>query len=138
MVEGESIMAKNKLNKTLAVREYLEAHPEAGRSEIVQAMAKQRIKLTPSHAANIKSKIMRTQAALPEKQATPSAETVASAETPAKPANAVTLEQIKLVGQMVKTIAHAKIAVEHVSIIIVLHLARPPANMKRPGERVSR
>jgi hypothetical protein len=50
----------------------------------------------------------------------------------------VTLEQIKLVGQMVKTIAHAKIAVEHVSIIIVLHLARPPANMKRPGERVSR
>jgi len=97
-------MAKNKVNKTQAVREFLEANPEAGPSEIVKAMAKQRIKLTPSHAANIKSKLLRPPATVSEKQATPAAEPVPPAEAPVKPANAVTLEQIKLVGQMVKAI----------------------------------
>jgi hypothetical protein len=42
----------------------------------------------------------------PKQKAAPAPEpvAVAAAEAPAKPANAVTLEQIKMVGQMVKTI----------------------------------
>ena len=45
--------------KTAAVSEYLDAHPEAGPKEIVEALAKQRIKITTAHVSNIKGKLKR-------------------------------------------------------------------------------
>ena len=48
---------KRRGEKTEAVRDYLNAHPGAVPTEIVAAMAKQKIKLTRSHAANIKTKL---------------------------------------------------------------------------------
>ena len=43
--------------KTAAVSEYLDAHPGAGPKEIVEALAKQRIKITTAHVSNIKGKL---------------------------------------------------------------------------------
>ncbi len=49
-------MAKQKVNKTKVVREYLKAHPRAKSSEIAEALAKQGITITAGHVSNIKSK----------------------------------------------------------------------------------
>ena len=49
-------MAKRKVNKTAVVKEYLEAHPTAGPSEVVAALAEKKINVTANYVSNIKSK----------------------------------------------------------------------------------
>ncbi len=49
-------MAKQKVNKTQAVREYLKAHPRAKSSEIAEALNKRAIKISVGHVSNIRSK----------------------------------------------------------------------------------
>ena len=49
-------MAKRKVNKSAAVKEYLEANPNAGPKEVVEALAKNKITVTPNYVSNIKSK----------------------------------------------------------------------------------
>ena len=49
-------MAKRKVNKTAAVKEFLEANPNAGPKEVVEALAKNKISVTPNYISNIKSK----------------------------------------------------------------------------------
>jgi hypothetical protein len=102
---------KAKLNKSQAVREYLKAHPGAMSKEIAAALSKQGIKITPAHVANIKSQakakrlVRKAKAARPvaaAPQTAPAA--VVVAEAPAMPANAITLDQIKAVGRMVKSV----------------------------------
>jgi hypothetical protein len=98
---------KERVNKTQAVRAYLKAHPQAVSSEIAAALTKQGIKITPGHVANIKTKIKNKR--LARKAAKPVAEVpagpvAAAAEKPTKPTDAITLEQIKAVGQMVKSV----------------------------------
>jgi hypothetical protein len=108
-------MAKRqKVNKTQAVGEYLRTHRGAKSSEIANALTKQGIKITVGHVANIKSKLKkqhlteRAGAAKPVAgiPGTPKAEPAPAAveSSPTKPANVITLEQIKIVGAMVKTI----------------------------------
>ena len=92
---------KPDINKTQSVAEYLKAHPKAKASEIADALTKKGIAITPAHAANIKSKLksrrkktraQRTEAATP------------ATESPAKPSDTITLEQIRRVAQTVKAI----------------------------------
>ena len=49
-------MAKRKVNKTAAVKEYLEANPTAGPKKVVEALAKNKVSVTPNYVSNIKSK----------------------------------------------------------------------------------
>ncbi len=48
-------MAKQKVTKTRAVREYLKAHRKAKNREVAEALEKQGIKITANYVANIKA-----------------------------------------------------------------------------------
>jgi hypothetical protein len=108
------IMAKKpEITKTQAVRDYLKTHPKAMSSEISAALTKQGTKITPGHVANIKTKLKnmsrarkaaRPAAPVPASPAPAMAPATAAAEKPTKLGDTITLEQIKMVGQMVKTI----------------------------------
>jgi hypothetical protein len=50
-------MAKQAVNKTQVVRDYLNAHPGAVPSQITAALNEQGIQITPGHVARIKTKI---------------------------------------------------------------------------------
>jgi arginine repressor len=100
---------KQAVSKTQAVRDYLKTQPEATRGEIAAALAKQGIKITPSHVANIKSKLKkmrharRAVATKPAAAPTPTPATVA-AEKPTKNGDTITLDQIRAVAQTVKAV----------------------------------
>lgn len=47
---------KRTVNKSAAIRDYLDEHPNAGPTEIVEALAKKGVEVTPSFVSNIKSK----------------------------------------------------------------------------------
>jgi hypothetical protein len=104
---------KNEVNKSQAVRDHLRANRTATNKEVADALTKKGIKVTANYVATLKSQAKRKRRARKVAAATPVAEApkrepapavVVASEAPAKPANAVTLEQIKMVGQMVKTI----------------------------------
>ena len=100
--------AKQKVNKSQAVRDYLKTHPKAMSSEIAAALTKQGIKITPAHVATIKTKAKAKRSARKVKAkaaaAIPIMPTTAAVEKPTKPGETITLEQIKKVAQTVKTI----------------------------------
>jgi arginine repressor len=93
---------KPRVNKTQAVREYLKTHPNAKSGEIVAALKKQRIKITPSHVANIKTKINKERTA--KKPAKRKAAVEAAVAVEKKAGDTVTLEQIRAVTQTVKVV----------------------------------
>jgi hypothetical protein len=102
---------KPDVSKTQAVADYLKTKPNASRVEIAEALSKQGIRLTPSHVANIKSKLKKQRLAKkPAKSVKPATEAVpvvAAAlvvEKPSKPGDTVTLDQIRKVAQTVKAI----------------------------------
>jgi hypothetical protein len=87
--------------KTAAVSEYLDAHPEAGPTEIVAALAKQHIKITLAHVSVIKGKL--NKAGTGKKVARPiPAPAPPAVEKPATNGGTITLEQVKKVAQKVK------------------------------------
>jgi len=57
-------MAKRKVNKTQAVKEYLKAHPKAKIPEVAEALTKAGIKITAKHVATIKTKMKKTRRAV--------------------------------------------------------------------------
>jgi hypothetical protein len=101
---------KQKVNKTKAVKEYLKAHPGAMSGDIAAALNKQGIELTPGYVANIKTKLKVRRAAKKAAAAKPvtdvpeSPVAAAVVEKPAKPTDAITIAQIKAVGQMVRSV----------------------------------
>ena len=109
---------KEKVNKSKAVRDYLKANPGVGNTEVAKSLTKSGIKVTPNFVATIKSKLkdrmlaVRTKlkgrvlatksaAAEPVTSASP---TPAAAEKPSMPGDAITIEQIKAVGEMVRAV----------------------------------
>ena len=102
-------MAKKQvINKTQAVRDYLKSHRAATSGEIAAALSKKGIKITPSYVANIKTTLNKSRTmkkALAAKPAnhSPKLETVA-VEKPAKAGDAITLEHIKSVAQLARTV----------------------------------
>jgi arginine repressor len=98
---------KQKVNKSKAVREYLKAHPQTTSGEIAAVLTKQGIKISPNYVANIKSKLKVRRAARKSaaaKAIAPASPVAPAVEKPTKPGDAVTIEQIKAVGQMVKSV----------------------------------
>ena len=100
---------KQKVNKSHEVREYLKAHHQATNIEVAAALTKQGVKITPNYVATIKTKAKakrkaRKAAAAMPVNGVPASPATAVAEAPAMPANAITLEQIKAVGKMVKSV----------------------------------
>lgn len=47
---------KRTVNKSAAVRNYLEQNPNAGPKEVSEALAKEKISITPAYVSNIKNK----------------------------------------------------------------------------------
>ena len=101
---------KEKVNKSQAVRDYIRANRKATNTEVADALTKKGIKVTANYVATLKSQAKRKRRARKAGLTKPVAEAqkvesvAAAAEAPTKSTNAVTLEQIKMVGQMVKTI----------------------------------
>ena len=104
---------KPKVNKTQAVKNYLKAHPKAVSSEIAAALTKQGIKITPNYVANIKTTINKTRTAkkAAKKQA------IAPAAVDKKPANTITLEQVRKVAQTIKTLGGYQCLTEVLAVI---------------------
>jgi hypothetical protein len=99
---------KQKVNKSQAVRDYVKAHPRAMSGEIAAALNKQGIKINPGHVANIKTQINKARNAKKTASAKPAArvsanETTTAPETTKAPAT-VTLEHVKAMAKMVKTL----------------------------------
>ncbi len=95
-------MAKQKVNKSQAVRDYLKNNPKAKNREVSDALKKTGIKISPNYVYIVKrlaKKAAAKPAASPARQA-PAAEPAAAA----KPGDMITLEQIKKVAQTVKAI----------------------------------
>src|SRR5271165_4162316 len=90
--------------KTAAVHEYMNAHPEAMPIEIATALTKQGITITPGHVSAIKGKLKmagngKKKAAKPARKPAPAP---AAVEKPATNGRTITLEQVKKVAQTVK------------------------------------
>ena len=84
---------KQAVSKTQAVREYLKAHPAATNRDIVAALDKQGIKITLNHVATIQMVDEAKKAAVVE-----------------KPAETLTLDQIKKVAEAIDRIRPRKAA----------------------------
>jgi hypothetical protein len=98
---------KTKVNKTQEVTDYLKAHPQAKATEISQALGKKGIKITPSHVANIKSKLKRLGRGKKAKKVAAPVEAPAPVvtEAPAAKTNGVlTIQHVKAVAQLVKSV----------------------------------
>ena len=100
---------KEKVNKSLAVRDYLKANRNATNLEVAAALAKKGIVVTANYVANLKSQAKRKRRARKVAAATPAAavpafSSEAPAEKPTKAAETITLEQIRKVAETVKTI----------------------------------
>jgi uncharacterized phage protein gp47/JayE len=99
-------MAKRqKVNKTQAVREYLDDHPKAMTGEITAALNKQGIKIKPSHVANIKSQLKKARAGRKSvKRAAAVEAAMPEVAASAKAGDVVTLAQIRRVAQTIKAV----------------------------------
>ncbi len=129
---GKLTPEKPQVNKTHAVREYLKDHPGATNKEVATALTKQGITITPAHVAAIKTKINASRTAKmavrkPVAPAAPAALVAAAPAAPAapaaiekpttKPADTITLEQIKKVAQTVKTLGGYQRVTELLAVI---------------------
>jgi len=105
-------MAKEKVNKSQAVRDYVRANRKATNKEVADALTKKGIKVTANYVATLKSQAKKKRrarkaaAAQPAATAAPASSAPATAPAPAapKPGETITLEQIKKVAQTVKAI----------------------------------
>jgi hypothetical protein len=50
-------MAKKKVNRSALIRDYLKDHPDAGPTEVMQALAESKVKVSATHVSNVKSRI---------------------------------------------------------------------------------
>jgi hypothetical protein len=104
--------------KTAAVQEYMNAHPEAMPAEIAVALTKQGVKITASHVSNIKGKLKKAgngkRAAKPVPEVAPAPAVVAK---PATNGGTITLEQIKKVAFTIKTLGGFQPVIEVLDVI---------------------
>ena len=98
---------KQGINKSQAVRDYLKANPGVGNTEVAKSLTKSGIKVSPNYVATIKGKMKARRAAKKSEAAKAATTEMAVAEAnekPTKAGDAVTIQQIKAVGQMVKSV----------------------------------
>jgi len=106
-------MAKKKVNKTQAVRDYLKDHPGEGSTEIATALTKKGIKITANYVSNIKSK-SRTAKKTAKKAVAVEA---APAVVEKKPADSITLDQIRKVAQTINNLGGYQRMTEVLAVI---------------------
>ena len=85
----------------------MKANPGVGNTEVAKSLTKSGVKFTPNYVATIKSKMKSRRAAKKAaavKAVAPASSVVVADEKPIKPGDAVTIEQIRAVGQMVKSV----------------------------------
>jgi hypothetical protein len=95
---------KQKVNKSQAVRDYLKAHPTAMSSEIAAALNKKGIKITASHVANIKSQSKKKRRTKKVPKQVAEVAVPVTEEKPIKVGDMVTVEQVKKVAELMKTV----------------------------------
>jgi len=104
--------------KTAAVHDYMNSHPEAMPVEIAAGLKKQGITITESHVSNIKGKLKKAgngkKAAKPAPAAAPAPAAVAK---PTTNGSTITLEQVKKVAQTIKTIGGYQRVIEVLDVI---------------------
>jgi uncharacterized protein (DUF1501 family) len=108
---------KQKVNKTQTVRDYLKDHPGAVSSEIAAALTKKGIKITPAYVANIKTTINKTRTAKKAAKKKAVAEAAAPAVAEKKPADTITLDQVRKVAQTIKTLGGFQRMTEVLNVI---------------------
>jgi hypothetical protein len=99
-------MANNQaVNKTQAVKDYLEGHPGAVSREIASALTKKGIAITANYVANIKTKLNKVgkKTKKPAKKSAARVEATFVAEKPATNGGTITLDQVKKVAQTIYT-----------------------------------
>ena len=113
---------KQAVNKTQAVRDYLEAHPGAMSKEIAAALTKQGIKINAGHVANIKTKINKETATKKGAKKPVAAVAIAPAvvEKPMTNGSTITLEQVKKVAHTIKTVGGIQRVLEVLEVIKAL------------------
>ncbi|MGA2253851.1 MAG: hypothetical protein ABSG53_04245 [Thermoguttaceae bacterium] len=118
---GTNTLDRPQVNKTQAVRDYLKTHSGATNGEIATALNKQGIDITPGHVSAIKTKFNKTGIAKKETRKEVVAEVTASAlavvEKPATSGVTITLEQVKMVAQTVKTLGGLQHVTEVLEVI---------------------
>jgi len=123
---GTNTLDAPQVNKTQAVRDYLETHPGAMSGEIAEALNKQGITITAKHVSNIKAKLKnagngKKNVATPAPELAPA---LAVVEKPATTGGTITLDQVKKVAQTVKTLGGLQRATEVLEVIKELGGAR--------------
>ncbi len=48
---------RRKLNKSAAIRDYLQQHPDAGPTEVARKLTEQRIRVSATHVSNVKARL---------------------------------------------------------------------------------
>jgi arginine repressor len=108
---------KQKANKTQAVRDYLKTHPKAMSGEIATELNKQGIKVTPNYVSNIKTKLKKSRKPRKAAKQTQIVDTVEVAtEKPVKNGT-LTLDQVKKVSQLMKTLGGFPRVVEVLDVV---------------------
>ena len=83
----------------------MKANPGVGNTEVAASLTKSGIKVSPNYVAAVKAKMKNRRAAKKTAKAATTKVPVADANgKPTKPGDAVTIEQIRAVGQMVKSV----------------------------------
>jgi len=109
---------KPEINKAQAARDYLTTNPAAGPTAVVAALKEQGIDVAPNYVAAIKSKLNKMSTV--KEVAKPAPEAAAAPVAVEKPATAggtITLDQVKMVAQTVKSLGGLKCATEVLDVI---------------------
>ena len=110
--------------KTAAVHEYMNAHPEAMPIEIATALTKQGITITPGHVSAIKTKGHKVHTAKKAVKKAIVADAAipvpAAVEKPAINGGTITLEQVKKVAHTIKTLGGYQRLTEVLDVIKAL------------------
>lgn len=54
---AEATKTRRKRNKSAAIRDYLQQHPDAGPTEVARALTEQKIKVSATHVSNVKARL---------------------------------------------------------------------------------
>lgn len=111
-------MAKKRtINKSQIVRDYLKAHPNATSGEIAKVLNKQGVKVTANYVANIKTQFNKTRKAKKPAEQPAAIGAMEPAVEQAAKVGAVTIEQVKTVSQLIKTLGGFSRLVEVLDVV---------------------
>lgn len=107
---------KQRINKSQAVRDYLKSHPKAMSGEIATELNKQGVKVTPNYVSSVKTKLKKTHKTKTAKQpAVVETSEPVVASTPK--AGTISVEQVKKVSQLMKTLGGFPRVVEVLDVV---------------------